>query len=302
MKIFVAGATGAIGRPSIAELVRQGHTVTGMTRSAAGKEQLARLGAAVAQTSALDAEAVLAAVRSSQAEVMIDQLTALPKSPADMAAARAGDAQLRIEGGRNLLRAAEACGVRRYLQQSSGFLLQAAPGRLADESDGMLQGASPGVAFSASTYAELEARLAAAPLEGVALRYGIFYGPGTWYSPGGACADQVRRQEIPIIGEGQGVWSWVHIDDAALATVAALSAEPGVYNLVDDQPSPVSVWLPAFAQRAGAAAAAHQRRTGPPAGWRRRRLLRHEVLWCVQCQGEIRTFGFRPRRLEWLDA
>ncbi len=162
------------------------------------------------------------------------------------------DFRLRTEGGANLRRAGLACGVRRYIQQSSGFFLAPGDG-LADESVGMATDASEGVAAHARTYAELEMRLLApGPLKGIALLYGFFYGPGTWYSPEGACADRARRQEIPITGKGAGVWSWVHIVDAAHATVAALTAPPGVCNVVDDDPSPVNVWLPAFATSVGA--------------------------------------------------
>jgi nucleoside-diphosphate-sugar epimerase len=113
--------------------------------------------------------------------------------------------------------------------------------------------ASPRVAASAGTYAELEARvLTSGDMEGVALRYGFFYGPGTWYHPDGAAADQVRRPGIPVIGDGESIWSWVHIEDAAVATADALTAPPGVYHVVEDDPSPVAVWLPAFARFVGA--------------------------------------------------
>src|SRR5262245_57570149 len=248
MNVFVAGASGAIGRPLIAELVRRGHTVTGMTRSDARARALADLGAAVARVSAFDARGLEEALRRSRAEVVIDELTALPKSPSEMAEAAPGDRKLRLEGGGNLHRAARACGVRRYVQQASGFFLRPGSG-LADESEGLAVDASPRVAASARTYAELEARvLTAGDMEGVALRYGFFYGPGTWYEPDGAAADQARKQELAIIGAGEGVWSWVHIEDAALATVAALTAPPGVYNVVDDDPSPVRIWLHAFAR------------------------------------------------------
>jgi nucleoside-diphosphate-sugar epimerase len=119
------------------------------------------------------------------------------------------------------------------------------------------------------------------------LRYGFFYGPNTWYSPGEAAADQARRQEIPIIGAGEGVWSWVQIEDAALATVAALTAPAGVYNIVDDDPSPVSRWLPVFAQWLGAPPPAPADRTGGAGAWRRgRRLLRHEAPRRDERQGE----------------
>ena len=248
MKIFVAGASGAIGQPLVAELIHQGHTVTGMTHSDAGAERLSKAGAAVARVSAFDAPALEEALRRCSAEIVIDELTALPKHPAEMAAAAAGDRRLRLEGGGNLFRAAQAAGVRRYLQQASAFFLKPGKG-LADESESLAVDASPGVAAAARTYAELEKRLfSSSAMDGVALRYGFFYGPNTWYDREGASGDQVRKQEMPIIGRGEGVWSWIHIDDAAHATVAALTAPPGVYNVVDDDPSAVSVWLPAFAR------------------------------------------------------
>src|SRR3954447_4603137 len=245
MKIFVAGASGAIGQPLVAELVRRGHEVTGMTRSESGARSLAALGAAVARASAFDEAAVEEALRQARAEVVIDELTALPKDPSRMAEADAENHKLRLEGGGNLHRAARACGVRRYIQQASGFFLEAGDG-LADEFAGLALDASPRIAANARVYAELERRvLHAGEMEGVALRYGFFYGPGTWYHPDGASAEQVRKLEVPIIGDGGGVWSWVHIDDAAVATADALTAPPGVYHVVDDEPSPVAVWLPA---------------------------------------------------------
>jgi 2-alkyl-3-oxoalkanoate reductase len=301
MRIFVAGASGAIGQPLIAELVRRGHEVTGMTHSEAGARNLADMGAAVARVSAFDAAAVEQALRDARAEVVIDELTSLPKDPSEMAASAPGDRRLRIEGGGNLHRAARANGVRRYIQQASGFFLEPGSG-LADETAGMAIGASPGVAASARTYAELEARvLNAGDMEGVALRYGFFYGPGTWYHPDGASADQVRRQEVSVIGNGEGVWSWVHIEDAAIATVEALTAPPGVYHVVDDDPSPVAAWLPAFARFVGAPA--------PPRVTVEEALAvagEDAVYYGTKLRGASnekakRTFGFRPRRLEWLD-
>src|SRR5262245_57413559 len=302
MNVFVAGASGAIGRPLVAELVRRGHTVTGMTRSDAGARALADLGAAVARVSAFDAPGLEEALRRSRAEVVIDELTALPKSPGEMAEAAPGDRKLRLEGGGNLHRAARACGVRRYVQQTSAFFLRAGRG-LADESVGLAIDASPRVAASARAYAELEARvLNAGDMEGVALRYGFYYGPGTWYHPEGAAADQVRRQEVPIIGQGEGVWSWVHIDDAALATVEALTAPPGVYHIVDDDPSPVSIWLPAFARSVGAP-------PPPMVSEQDARATAGEdaVYYGTRLRGASnakakKAFGFAPRRLEWLSA
>src|SRR5262249_7373498 len=137
-------------------------------------------------------------------------------------------------------------------------------------------------------------------LEGVAMRYGFFYGPGTWYSPEGACAGQARRQEIPIVGKGEGVWSWVHVVDAAHATVAALTSPPGVYNVVDDDPSLVSRWLPAFARGVGAP-------PPPRVTEERARAAAGEdaVYYGTKLRGASNTkarkaLGFTPRRLEWL--
>ena len=300
MKVFVAGATGALGRPLLVELVRRGHTVTALTRSAASTEIVNTLGATAALADVFDAAAVEEAVHRSGAEVVIDELTSLPKSPAGLAAALAGDRHLRLTGGGNLRRAALACGVRRYMQQSSGFFLAAGEG-LADESVGMAVGASEGVAAGARSYTELEARvLADGPLEGVALRYGFFYGPNTWYFQEGACGEMARRRELPIVGKGEGVWSWVHLEDAAVATVAALTAPPGVYNVVDDDPSPVSVWLPAFARFVGAP-------EPPRVTEEQARAASDEdaVYYGTKLRGASnmkakQVLQFAPRRLEWL--
>jgi nucleoside-diphosphate-sugar epimerase len=305
MKIFVAGASGAIGQPLVAELIRQGHAVTGMTHSDAGAERLSMAGATVARVSAFDETALEEALRRSSAEIVIDELTALPKDPSEMAAAAAGDRKLRLEGGGNLLRAARATGVRRYIQQSTGFFLKAGNG-LADETESLAVDASPSVAAASRTYAELESRLLnpkdkAKDIEGVALRYGFFYGPSTWYYPDGASADQVRKQELPIIGSGAGVWSWIHIDDAALTTVAALNAPAGIYHIVDDDPSPVSVWLPAFAQFVGAPPPPHisEEKAREVAG--EDAIYSHTKLRGASNEKARETLGFRPRRLEWLN-
>jgi nucleoside-diphosphate-sugar epimerase len=299
MRVFVAGASGAIGAPLIAALIAKGHSVTGMTQTEDGAKRLRTQGAEAAIVNAFDAVAVEAALRPGF-EVVIDELTALPKNPADMSEAAPGDRKLRLEGGGNLHRAALAAGVRRYVQQSSGFFLKAGEG-LADESEGLAVDATPGVAASAQTYTELEARvLGAVGMDGVALRYGFFYGPKTWYNPDGASAEQMKRQEVPLIGEGQGVWNWVHIEDAAAATVAALEAEAGVYHVVDDDPSPMRVWLPKFAAFVGAPEPLRVtvEKAREVAG-------DDAVYYQTKLRGASnakarRVLGFVPRRLEWL--
>ena len=301
MRVFVAGASGAIGEPLIAKLLKHGHSVIGMTSSESRAKNLERRGVETAIVDAFDAAAVEAALRRAKAAVVIDELTSLPKEQSEMPKYAAGDRKVRIEGGGNLLRAAIATGVRRYLQQSSGFFLKAAEGTLADESSPLDVNASPGVAASARTYTELETRLfSSSAIEGVSLRYGFFYGPNTWYHPGEAAANMVMRQQNPVVGKGQGVSSFVHIDDAATATVASLTAEPGVYNLVDDDPSPQAVWLPAFAKFVGAPEPAHlsEAEVSAIAG-------EDVVYYATRLSGASNAraksvLGWKPRRLEWL--
>jgi nucleoside-diphosphate-sugar epimerase len=251
---------------------------------------------------ALDAAAVKAAVGRIRPDAVINELTSLPRhyTPAEMKAAAERDREVRVDGNNNLLAALGGAGVRRYLLQSSGFWY--APGvGLADESVPFISSASPGVEASAGTYRELEARAMATPgIEFVALRYGFFYGPGTWYAREADLGDQVRQQQVPIIGEGQGVYSLVHIDDAAEATAAALECPPGAYNIVDGNPSPQHLWLTAFARAAQAPA--------PPRVSEVEALLASgldAVYYATRLRGASnekarRELGFHPRPLEWI--
>lgn len=249
MKIFVAGATGTIGLPLVRALCTQGHQVTGMTRAGNGVGRLRELGAQVSYVDAFDGNAVRAAIEAAAPDVVIDQLTWLPANPADIIKSLPSDTRLKREGSANLLAAAEELGVKRLIVQSRGFYLDAPAGQLADETAGFRHDAPGEVGKSARATGEHDQRVITSPaLDGVALRYGFFYGPGTWYRPEGAIAEQHRKGEAAIIGAGNGVWSFVHIDDAVAATVAALTARPGIYNVVDDDPLPVSEWLPAFAK------------------------------------------------------
>ena len=302
MKVLVAGATGAIGRPLIPALMAVGHEVVGITGSESGLAALNQAGAEGVVANALDFQAVDAVVKHVKPEAVIDELTSLPKhyTQEEMQAAAKRDRRIRLEGGRNLQNAAQAAGARKYIVQSTGFFYAPGPG-LAEESDPLALQASPNVAGSVRTYIQIEERvLGARGLEGVALRYGFFYGPGTWFHADGDIAEQVRLGQYPIAGAGQGVWSWVHIEDAAAATVAALECAPGVYNIVDDDPSALSVWLPSFAAAVGA--------SEPP------RISEQEALktagpdvvyYATRLRGASnakakRELDFAPRRLEWL--
>ncbi len=219
-----------------------------MTRPGQGPDRLRELGAEVSFADAFDGEAVHRAIEAAAPDVVIDQLTWLPANPADIINAMPNDTRLHREGGANLLAAAEKLGVRRYIMQSRGFYLEAPAGGLADETARLRYDAPGEIGESTRTIGAYEDRVLSSPLYGVVLRYGFFYGPGTWYRPDGAIADQARKGESTIIGDGNGVWSFVHIDDAIAATVASVTAEPGTYNVVDDDPLPVAEWLPAFAR------------------------------------------------------
>ena len=251
MRILVAGGTGAIGHPLIAKLRDKGHVVVALTRSPEKAQALAAHGIEPAIADVFDADAVNVVVRHAQPEVVIEQLTALPKTYTreSMNASASLNRRIRLEGGANVLAAAQAVGVRRYLRQSVAFYAAPGPG-LADEDTPLAFDASPAVAAGSRELAELEHPLLKNPtLEGIVLRYGFFYGPGTWFNPDGDVARQVRQQQFPIVGNGEGVWSWLHIEDAATATVAAVEqGNPGIYLITNDQPLAVREWLPAFAR------------------------------------------------------
>lgn len=303
MKVFIAGGTGAIGRPLIAELLARGHDLVALTRSAEKAQALMERGIEPAVADVFDAEAVEAVLRRTRPEVVIEQLTALPKTYTreSMTAAAGLNTRLRLEGGANVLAAAQAAGVRRYVRQSIAFW--AAPGAgLADEETPLALDASPAVAADARIVQEIERRLLGIPkIEGIALRYGFFYGPGTWFNPDGDVAGQVRRQEFPMIGDGEGVWSWLHIDDAALATVSAAErGDPGVYLIANDQPLAVRQWLPAFADWLSAP---------PPPRVSVEDVLKASgadaVYYGTRMRGVSnakakRELGFQPRPLEWV--
>jgi nucleoside-diphosphate-sugar epimerase len=302
MRILIAGASGAIGRALVRRLRANQHEVFAPIQSHGSAAVLKEIGAEPVIADALDAAAVKAAVGQIRPDAVINELTSLPRhyTPAEMKAAAKRDRNLRVEGNINLLAVLRDAGVRRYLLQSSGFWYAPGPGP-ADESVPLVSSASPGVEAGARTYRDLEARASATPgIEFVALRYGFFYGPGTWYTREGDMGDQVRQQQVPIIDEGQGVYSFVHIDDAAGATAAALRCPPGAYNIVDGNPSPQHVWLTAFARAAGAPAPPRVseeealRASGPDAVYYATRLrgASHEKA--------RRELGFRPRPLEWI--
>jgi nucleoside-diphosphate-sugar epimerase len=304
MRVLLAGATGAIGRPLIRCLKQHGHSVFGLVRSAESTRMLTEMGAEAVIGDALDAASVRAAIARVRADAVINELTSLPRhyTPAEMKAAAERDSKVRREGNVNLLAGMRESGVRRYVLQSSGFWYAPGPG-LANESSLLAVDASPGVAASARTYVELESTaFRVSEIDCVAMRYGFFYGPGTWYTNDGDMGEQVRRQQVPIIGAGQGVWSFVHIEDAASATVTALECAPGPYNIVDNNPSQQRVWLQSFARACGAP---------EPLQITEQEALAtsgaDSVYYATRLRGASNEkarheLNFRPRPLEWLQS
>ncbi len=305
MKVFVAGASGAIGRPLVAALVAAKHEVIGMTSSDAGLKALRGRGADGVVLNALDAEAVNIEIVRIRPDVIIDELTSLPKryTPEEMRKAAPRDRQVRLDGGGNLYSAAVQTGVKRYVVQSTGFFYGPGQG-LASEGDPLAHDATPAIAASVATYTQVETRVIGNPsLEGVALRYGFFYGPGTYHDPAtGSISEDVRQRQYPVVDPGTGVFSFIHVEDAATATVMALEMRPGIYNIVDNDPVPMAVWLPAFARFIGAPPSPHIsdqeaiQAGGPDA-----------VYYATQLRGASnekvkKEFGFAPRRLEWLQG
>jgi len=255
MRVFVAGAGGAIGRPLVPRLIAAGHEVTGTTRSRERAEQIRAAGASPAAVDALDADALREAVERAAPEAIVHELTALPERfnprKRDLYAATN---RIRREGTRNLLEAARAAGARRFICQSIAFAYApgAEPGVM-DEQAPLNLDAPPPFAEGMRVIAEMERAVLDSELEGLVLRYGWFYGPGTYYGEAGSMASDVRKRRFPIVGSGSGLFSFIHVDDAADATVAAVErGAPGVYNVVDDEPAALRDWVPAYAEAIGA--------------------------------------------------
>jgi nucleoside-diphosphate-sugar epimerase len=257
MRVFVAGATGAIGKQLVPRLVEAGHEVHGMTRSESKQAMLHELGAVPVIADALDPDQVAEAVERARPEVIVHQLTAI--GAVDMRHFDRDFAptnRLRTEGTDHLLSAGQAVGVRRFVAQGvGGYGAYARTGGSVKTEEDPLD-PTPAremrETLAALRYLE-EAVLGARWTEGLVLRYGVFYGPGTSLAPGGEQFELVRRRKFPLVGDGGGVWSFIHVADAAEATVAAVErGSRGVYNVVDDDPAPVAKWLPALAQELGA--------------------------------------------------
>ncbi|MER7555551.1 NAD(P)-dependent oxidoreductase [Nocardioides sp. NPDC126508] len=266
MRIFIAGGTGAVGIRMVPLLVAAGHEVYGSTRHEAGCETLAGMGATGIVMDPLNAQSVQDALGKASPDVVVHQLTALggisgnlKKFDHDFAMTN----RLRTEGTDHLLAAAREARVRRFVAQSfgGGWPLERTGDWVKDETAPLVADPGKGARQTLAAIRHLESAVTAATdpstssghrLEGVVLRYGNFYGPGNAASRDGAIGELLREGKMPVVGGGTGVWSFVHIDDVASATVAAIDrGAPGIYNIVDDEPAPVNQWMPYLAEQVG---------------------------------------------------
>jgi nucleoside-diphosphate-sugar epimerase len=311
MKVFVAGATGVLGRALVPQLVTRGHEVVGMTRSASKRDLVLSLGARPVVADALDPDAVAQAVASAAPEVIVHELTALSGklSASDMrhpdrSSAATMTNRLRTEATDHLLAAGRGVGVRRFVAQSFGAFRFARTGGPAQTEAEPLD-PNPPAALRTPLVGILHLERAVTTIEwgeGLALRYGGFYGPGTAVSlaPDAQIAAAIRKRRFPIIGDGGGVWSHVHIDDAAAATVAAVDhGQPGIYNVVDDEPAPVREWLPVLATALDAKPPRHiPRWLGRLAAGETATLMMTDVRGASNEKAN-RELGWKPRYASW---
>ena len=256
MNIFIAGATGAIGRVLVPLLVNAGHKVVALTRCAERSSPLEQMGAVPVVGDVYDAVRLARLVAESEAEVVIHQLTAFGTKDGDP---YAETIRVRIEGTRNLVSAARAARARRFIAQSISFMCSPFGSGLTDEETPLHLDAPAGVRALAEAIASLERQtLDASAMSGTVLRYGWFYGPGTSYDPKGSIPTAIRKGTMPIVGTGAGTYSFINLSDAAAATVKAMARDAsGIFNIVDDSPVRLSEWLPIAAKLLGAPVPGH---------------------------------------------
>jgi nucleoside-diphosphate-sugar epimerase len=304
VRVFLAGATGAIGAPLLRLLVAEGHEVTGMTRSPERAAAVRAAGATPAVADALDADAVMGAVAQARPDAVVHQLTAIPPrlDPRKIVRDFALTDRLRTEGTRHLVAAAQAAGGARVVAQSIAFAYAPGPvGTVHAENDPPIADPPAQFARSAAAIAELERTVLGA--DGLVLRYGYFYGPGTSIAARGSLGEEVAKRRLPVIGGGHGVWSFIHIHDAASATVAALTrGDAGAYNVVDDEPAPVHEWVPALARALGA-----KRPRSVPAWLARALAGEYGVYTMTRAQGAANArakakLGWTPHFASWRDG
>jgi len=307
MKVLVAGATGALGRQLVPRLVAGGHEVVGTTRQASKREAVLALGARPVVVDALDPDAVARAVAESEPEVIVHQLTALSGSidlrhfERDFALTN----RLRTEATDHLLAAGRAVGASRFVIQSyAGWPFARSGGAVKTEDDPLDPTPAEPMRSGLDAIRHLEdAVIGADWTEGVVLRYGGFYGPGTSLSSNGEHLEAIRQRKFPVVGSGAGVWSFVHIEDAADATAIAVErGRRGIYNIVDDEPAPVAEWLPAAAATFGAKPPRHvPRLVGRLLAGEAVTVMMTEVRGASNAKAK-RELGWQPRHPSWREG
>jgi nucleoside-diphosphate-sugar epimerase len=308
MKVLVAGATGAMGKQLLPRLVADGHYVVGITRSEAKLGLIRELGATGVVGDVLDPDDVARVVAQVEPEVIIHQLTALdrPFDTRNFDRTFHDTNRLRTEATDHLLAAGRAVGVKRFIAQSyAGWPFARTGGAVKSEDDPLDPAPAKGMRESFDAILHLERAVTGADwTEGIVLRYGGFYGPGTGLSAeGGAQADLLRERKFPVVGDGGGVWSFVQIEDAAEATVAAVTrGRRGIYNIVDDDPAPVAEWLPAAAKAVGAPPPRHVPRwMGRIFAGEAGAIMMTEVRGASNEKAK-RELGWRPRHASWREG
>jgi nucleoside-diphosphate-sugar epimerase len=308
MKVLVAGATGALGKQLVPKLVARGHEVVGMTRSESKRQLVLDMGATPAVADALDAEQVARVVAEAEPEVIVHQLTAL-SGDLDLRhfdRTFAETNRLRTEGTDHLLAAGRAVGITRFVAQSyAGWPAARTGGPVKTEDDPLDPAPPEAIRRTLDAIRHLENAVTGADwTEGVALRYGGFYGPGTSLGPdGGEMVEMIRKRKFPVVGDGAGVWSFIHIEDAADATVAAIEhGRRGIYNIVDDEPAAVAQWLPAAASAVGARPPRHVPRwLGRMLAGEAAAVMMTEVRGASNAKAK-RELGWKPKHTSWRDG
>ena len=306
MKVFLAGATGVIGAPLVPRLLAAGHDVTGTTRVAGRAQDLRAAGVEPVVLDAFDADAVRAAVLAARPEVVILQLTALPRriNPRRYAEAMEPTSRLREETTPVFVAAAREAGARRVVVQSISFVTGPDGPPVHDETAPLYLDGPGAIGAPIRATAAMERCVTGADgLDGVVLRYGFLYGPGTVFAPDGSSVEEIRKRRYPVVGSGEGRFSFVHVEDAAAATVLALdTGAAGIYNITDDDPAPMRDWLPEAARIIGAP---KPRRV--PAWVARLAVGPHAVHWGTTLRGNAnakarRDLGFVPAYPTWREG
>ncbi len=307
MRVLVAGASGVVGGVLVPALIARGHEVTGMVRSPASAEVVRKMGARPVVADALDAQTVLDVLRGVVPHAVSHQLTDIPHAADFRHFARVFEVtnHLRREGLDNLLAASRATGVQRFVSQSfCGWPFARQGGSIKSEEDPLDPNPPAEMATSFDALRHVESTMTSAlDVRGMSLRYGFFYGPGTFISQDGPMVVQVRRRRVPVVGSGAGVWSFIHVRDVASATIAAIEGDAvGTFNVVDDEPAPVRDWLPGLAR---ALCAREPLRV--PAWIGRLFLPEHLYSMMTQIRGGSnakfkRTFTWRPSFPSWREG